>query len=193
MRTAHMSPRPEESNHFHRAVFYWISYNMIWEGNVTLGWHLAEKRWSTVWLDRMLQALLAWHGTYNCCHCQWFSNTWAGSWTVMKWTYHRLFTLTGNPWCMGWWCGILCQQSAAHPVTPPQSLCLQSQLGITQSVIQKTDTYCDMQTHCRVAGVNRWQYNSRWQGTALWTRFPGNKRTHNNGRNIFCAVRARAI
>jgi hypothetical protein len=42
--------------------------------------------------------------------------------------------------------------------------------------------------------VNRKQYNSRCKGTALWTRcFPNNDRTCYNGRDVFCAVRARSI
>jgi hypothetical protein len=40
--------------------------------------------------------------------------------------------------------------------------------------------------------VNRWLYNSHCWGTALWTHcFPGKNRTRNNGRDVFCAVRAR--
>jgi hypothetical protein len=37
------------------------------------------------------------------------------------------------------------------------------------------------------------QYNYRCWGTALWTRFPGNERTHNNGRDVFSAVHVGAI
>jgi hypothetical protein len=42
--------------------------------------------------------------------------------------------------------------------------------------------------------VNRRHYNSRCQGSALWTRrFPGKGITRNNMRDVFCEVHAEAI
>jgi hypothetical protein len=62
--------------------------------------------------------------------------------------------------------------------------------AVSSATITLCDEMINMLWHADPLPSNRRHYGGRCWGSAMWTRLPGNERTRNNGRDVFCASRA---